>query len=245
MKNKLTELWNKFKETPVYIGFAKLAADLKPMTWNQRVDHLWTYYKGFLFVLAVVVLTLSVVVTMISSQADEIVVGGVVVNTGLHPDGMLYMTDEYKAEIAPDDKHKLVNLEYTIVSDMDDIENGESSLYSSMILSARVSGGMLDYMILDKFAMEYYITHEVYLDLREFFTEEELAELEAQQKVIYAMQEGGTERWPIAIDVSDMPFFKEYVTTEGETYFALSGYVRSLDTCRDVWNRLNNWQPTE
>jgi hypothetical protein len=245
MKQKLSELWAKFKETKLYKGFEKLHNDLKPMTWRQRIDHLWTYYKETLIGVAILAITLSVLFTIMTSQAQETVVGGIVVNTSLHPDALAYMTDEYKEEIAPNDKNKLVKLEYTHFGDLMDVENGENSYYSSMILTARVSGGMLDYMILDKFAMEFYITQEVYLDLREFFTEEELAELDAQNKVIYAMQEGETERWPIAVDVSEMPFFKEYVTSEGETYFALSGFVRSLDTCRDVWNRLNNWKPAE
>ena len=245
MKQMLIELWSKFKETKLYKGFQKLYHDLKPMTWRQRIDHLWTYYKEVLLGVAIVGIALSVLITIMTSQAQETIVGGIAVNTTIHPDGIIYMTDEYKAEIAPDDKDKLVKLESTQVGDLMDVENGESSYYSSMILTARVSGGMLDYMILDKFAMEYYITQEVYLDLREFFTEEELAQLDAENKVIYAMQEGETERWPIAVDVSDLPFFEAYVTSEGETYFALSGFVRSLDTCRDVWNRLLNWKAAE
>ena len=245
MKTMIKNLWNKFKETKLYLGFAKLAKDLKPMTWRQRIDHLWTYYKEALIGVAILAITFSVMFTIMTSQAEETIVGGIAVNVTMHPDGLLYMTDDYKAEIAPDDKDKLVKLEFTQVGDLMDVENGENNMYSAMILTARVSGAMLDYMILDKFAMEYYITQEVYLNLAEFFTEEELAELDAQGKVVYAMQEGETVRWPIAVEVSDIPFFKEYVTSEDGIYFALSGYVRSQDTCRDVWNRLNNRKPAD
>ena len=239
------KMWEEFKKTEFYLGWVRLINDLKPMTWKKRIDHLWTYYKAALFVAAIVVLVVSFLVTVITNQSKEVIVGGMVVNVSMEQEGMNYLSQDYKAELAPDDKNKLVTLEYTTFQDPSDPQFGEQSYYASMLLTARVSGAMLDYMILDKYAMEYYITQEVYLDLREVFTEEELAELTAQGKVIYAMQEENTERWPIAIVISDLDYVKDNVTSEGDVYFALSGNVRSLETCRNVWERILAWQSKE
>lgn len=232
----------KFKKTKLYLGWAKFIGILKPMTWEKRFEYLWMYYKEYAFCALMLLMVLSVLATVMIHQTKETIVSGILVNTTMSQEGMNYLTQDYKAELAPDDKNKLVELEYTTFSDPADPQLGEESYYASMILTARVSGALLDYMILDKFAMEYYITQEVYLDLREVFTEAELAELDEQKKVIYAMQEGDTERWPIAIVISDLPFAKDNVNSQGDTYFALSGNVRSIETCRNVWERIKAWQ---
>lgn len=235
----------KFKETKLYLGWVKFINDLKPMTWKKRLEYLWMYYKEYAYCAGIVVVAISLLVTIIANQTKETIVSGMLVNTTMTQEGMNYLSQDYKAELAPDDKNKLVELEYTTFGDPTDLERGEESYYASMILTARVSGAMLDYIIMDKFAMEYYITQEVYLDLREFFTQEELAELAAQDKVIYAMQEGETERWPIAVVISDLDYVKDNVTSQGDTYFALSGNVRSLETCRNVWDRIHAWKSAE
>jgi hypothetical protein len=179
---------------------------------------------------------------MVISRTKETLVSGMMVNITMDPVGMHYMLEGYQNDLAPGDKKHVVELDYTNFGDMMDLEFGESSYYASQILLARVSGKMLDYMILDKFAMEYYITQEVYLDLSKFFTPEELAELDAQKRVIYAMQEGETVRWPIAIVITDIPYVKDNVKNEGDIYFALSGNIRDLDACRNAWERLNAWE---
>lgn len=238
-------LLEKFKNTKFYLGCVKLLRDLKPMTWQKRVDHIWTYYKEYIYCFCIAMVFVAFFFTAVGKQTEESLVSGIIVNVSLDQGGMNYLSQDYKAELAPDDKKKLVELDYTAFGDPMDPQLGEQSYYASMILTARVSGALLDYMILDKFAMEYYIAQEVYLDLRKVFTPEELAELDAQNKVIYAMQENNTERWPVAIVISDLPFIEDNQTSEGDVYFALSGNVRSLETCRNVWERILAWQSKE
>lgn len=235
----------RYKQSKFYRGWVKFCSDLKPMSWKQRLEYLWMYYKEYAFLAGLALVAVALVVTMAISRSKETLVSGMMVNINMDPVGMHYMTEGYQNELAPGDKKHVVELDYTNVGDMLDPEFGETSYYSSQILLARVSGQMLDYMILDKFAMEYYIAQEVYLDLSKFFTPEELAELESQGRVIYAMQEGDTVRWPIAIVITDIPFVKDNVKNEGDIYFALSGNIRDLDACRDAWERLNAWESKE
>lgn len=232
----------RFKQTKFYHGCVKFWKDIKPMTWKQRLEYLWMYYKEYTFLAFMGLMAVVLAVTIVVNQAKNTLVSGMVINLSVDPMGMSYMKEEYQNEIAPGDKWNVVELDYTSFGDMEDLEFGDASYYASQVLLARVSGQMLDYIIMDKFAMEYYITQEVYLDLREFFTEEELAQLEAEKKVIWAMQEGDTERWPIAIKITDIPFVKDNVKNEGDVYFALSGHIRDLDACRSAWERLNAWE---
>ena len=234
----------KFKQTKFYLGFQKLMSDLKPMTFRERCDHMWTYYKEYLLVLVFVFMAVGLVVSIVKQQNKEVLVSGMIINLSVEQRGMNYLTKDYAAYLGATSENQVAEVDYTNFGDPLDPENGSNSYYASQILPSRVAGQMLDYMILDKFAMEYYIAQEVYADLSKFFTEEELAELAAEDRVIYAMQEGDTERWPIAIDITDMLFVKDMIGAE-KVYFALSGSTPRPEMCRHVWQYLHEWKTPE
>lgn len=225
-------------------SFQKLCADMKPMTFREKCDHLWEYYKEWLLVAFMVTMCLGLVVTMIQERQKEVMIAGMVVNVSMEQRGMNYLTTEYAEYLGATSKNQIADVDYANFGDPMDPENGSDSYYASQILTSRVAGAMLDYMILDKFALEYYIPQEVYADLSKFFTEEELAQLKADNRVIYAMQEGDTERWPIAIDITDIAFVKDMVGSE-DIYFALSGSTPRPEMCRNVWEYLNAWKTPE
>ena len=96
-----------------------------------------------------------------------------------------------------------------------------------------------------KFVADVQKLMEVYLDLRDFFTEEELEQLAAQDRLIYAQQAGEEERWPIAVDISDIGFVTDNITSEGPIYFCLSGNTQRPEMCRDAWEYINSWKSQE
>lgn len=234
-----------FKNNKLYLGFKKLLTDLKPMSFKQRCEHLWEYYKEWLLVVFLVVMGISLVATIIASRNKDVLVSGMMINISVDQRGMNYLTSDYAQYLGATSKNQVAEVDYTSFGDPLDLETGENSYYASMILPSRVTGAMLDYMILDKYAMEYYITHQVYMDLREFFTEEELAELAAEDRVIYAQQEGDDDRWPIAVIITDIPFVKDNISASSDIYFALSGSSPRPEMCRNVWNYLHAWESKE
>lgn len=234
----------KIKSTKVYLGFKKLFSDLKPMTFKERCDHMWTYYKEYLLILVFLFMAVGLVVSVLEARNKDVLVAGMIVNVSVEQRGMNYLTKDYAAYLGATSKNQVAEVDYTSFGDPLDPENGTNSYYASQILPSRVAGEMLDYMILDKFAMEFYIPQEVYADLSQFFTEEELAALAEENRVIYAMQEGDTERWPIAIDITDLPFVKDMIGAE-KVYFALSGNSPRPDMCRHVWQYLHDWKTPE
>lgn len=232
----------KFKESNFYKEWKKLGEDLKPMTWSQRLDHLWTYYKEWLIVVALVAMFLSAGFTVLKAQTQETLVSGMMVNISISQQGYDYLSADYLEKLGGIEGKQKAELDYTNFSSLEDPTSSEDNYNSMLILLARVSGGMLDYMILDKFAMEYYIVQDVYLDLRDFFTEEEMAEL--GDRLITARQEGETEAWAVAVDITDLPFVQDNITVEenDRIYFALSGNTQRMDMCRDAWNYIHAWE---
>lgn len=238
------EMLAKFKQTKFYKGCVKLLNDLKPMTFKQRVEHLWMYYKDYLWVVALVVIFICAGITSFINQGKEVLVSGMMVNITIEQEGYDYLSVDYFEELGAKEGKQVVELEYTNFSSLEDPTSSEDNYYASMVVIGKVSGRFLDYMILDKFGMEFYITQDVYLDLREFFTEDELAELEQKRMLIYA-QEEGQERYPIAVDISSLPFTVDNVTSEGNSYFALSGSTQRPEACRAIWERINAWETEE
>lgn len=234
----------KFKQSKLYLGFQKLRNDLKPMTFRQKCEHLWMYYKEWLVVVFIICMGICLAATVIGEQQKEYLVSGMMVNIYIDQEGMDYLTKDYAAYLGATSKNQVAAMDYTNFGDPLDPENGENSYYASMILPSRVTGAMLDYMLLDKFAMEYYILQDLYMDLRDFFTEEELAQLDAEKRIVYAQEEGSLDRRPIAVIITDLPFIQEYVAPaeDEDIYFCLSGSSPRPEMCRNVWNYLHAWK---
>ena len=235
----------KFKQSKFYLGWVKLCEDLKPMTFKQKLDHIWTYYKEILLIAAALLVALVFVINGLVKNSKDVLIHGAMVNISIEQEGYNYLSTDYFEKLGGDENKEEVQLEYIYFGDLEDPQNSEYSYYSSMALIAQVENKMLDYMILDKYAMEYYIIQDIYLDLREFFTEEELAQM--SDYLIYAQYEGTQleDRWPIAVDISWMDFVQDNVTSDGGVYFALSGSTQRMQQCRDLWEYMNDWESAQ
>ena len=164
-QNNLKKEWHKLKE------------QLAPMTGKQRIDHLWTYYKEYLWIGIVVVILISAMISSAINLSKNVVVTGMMVNLTIDQRGYNYLSEDYAEKIQADPTWDVVKLEYTAFDPLTENANAEQNYYAAMTVVAEVSAEKLDYIILDKSGMEFYITQDVYMDLREFFTEEELTDL--------------------------------------------------------------------
>ena len=139
-------------------------ARMQGMTRKEKLDHLWTYYKEFLWIAGVVLLLL---VGFISSGINmlfrENIVTGMMVNISFDQRGYNYLESGYHEKIGAREYWDKVKLEYMAFDPVQELAGDEQSYYASMAVINEVSAKILDYMILDKPAMEYYITQDVYI----------------------------------------------------------------------------------
>lgn len=232
-----------FKETAFGRGVEKLWKDLKPMSWKQRVDHIWTYYKEYIGVFALLIFVCTGLISSAIAAQRERVVTGIMVNITMTQEGFNYLSTDY-AEYLDVGKDKDVKLEYTSFMDLEK-STSEQDYYASMSVVAEVSAKKLDYMILDKIAVGFYAGQEVYMDLRKVFTEAELAEFAEKELLIYCVEEEEQEPWPAAIKINDLQYIKDTVTSEGDVYFALSGSSEKYEQLRNVWEYMKNWESSK
>ena len=230
----------KKKERSVIPTFRELLEDMKPMSFGQKVDHLWTYYKEYLLIAALIVVLVVMTVTSFLNSTKEVLLRGMMVNITITQEGYNYLTEDYFEKIGGEEGTQLVEMDYANFADLADPTNSEDNYSASLKLMARVSGGLLDYALVDQMAFEFYLTQGVYGKLSTLFTQQELEEM--GERVIYAMQEEDDERWPVAIDITQTDFIQDAVGEDQKVYFVLSGNQPNLEACRGIWNHIHAWE---
>lgn len=220
----------------------KMINDLKPMTFKERVEYMWMYYKEYLVILFMVVIMGGMLINAAIYRSKEIMVTGMMINVEIEQQGVNYLTNEYMTHLGGTPEKNIIELDHTRISTIYDPGEAEAMYNMMMLLPARVTGGLLDYILLDQVALEHYIQQDIFMDLREVFTPEEMAQWEAEGRIIYGQHEDDIEKIPYAIVITDIPFVKDNVEVENQIYFALAGSSPRPEMCRNAWEYINAWE---
>ena len=229
-----------FKDTKLGKAICKFRDELKPMSWKQRIEHIWTYYKEYIILFLVFAIMTTGLITSAISGTKDYYVTGILVNLNVEQDGMNFLSQDYAKELGLKDTDG-VQVEYTYFEDpLINLE--DNNYYAAMIVENEVSARMLDYMIVDHLAMEFFTTREVYMDLRKFFTEEELIALAMEDRLIYVQESSQESYWPAAVKITNTGFAEDYVLNGGEVYFAVAGNTEKLEEVRGIWERITYYK---
>ena len=240
------------KRKGVMPTFKELKADMKDMTFWEKVDHLWTYYKEYLAMVLVLILCVCAVIAAYQNASKNIVCTSVYANVTMTPAGMYHMKDGFAKELGIDQKNDVVEVTCVNFTSLADPTSNQNNYDTAQLLSALVSGGRMDYALLDKMAMEFYIYQDVFLDLNEFFTPEQMAELKEKDMIIYYQEmyednQGNLlpdlteEPYPIAVKIQNTPFCQKEMFGK-EVYFTIGGNQPKLDKVAMVWDKIVNYK---
>ena len=232
----------------------ELKEDMQGMTFREKADHLWTYYKEWLIVVVLVALSVSVTVTSIQNLSKNIVCSSTFANISMTAEGMRYLKEGFPEHLGVDNVKDVVEINYTNFQSLTDPTSGENNYNAAMILINMVAAGRMDYALLDKLALEFYITQEVFLDLREFFSEAQIQELAEKDMLVY-FQPGDfdadgniipeslneEERYPVAVKLKDTPFGQDAMYGK-DVYFCVGGREPRLDAVHKLWDYLLAWE---
>lgn len=234
-------------------SFKELMEDLKPMTFREKVDHLWTYYKEYLFLVALGVALAVGLVTMVINKNQEILVMGVLANASISREGKAYLESDYFEKVGGQ-KGQQVVLYTTNFKSMEDPTSAEDNYNAAQMLTGQVSAGNLEYAIVDELAMSFYVTQAVFLDLRELFTADELAKLAEQDLLVYATEGDVDEngdlipgtgdiegRYPVGLKLKDTAFGQEALYGK-VNYFVVGGNNPDKEQVRGIWEHILDWE---
>ena len=231
------------RNEPITGGWKKLKENLSTMTPKEKINHLWTYYKGMLMIPVLLIAAISIAVSIYQSKNTELILAGNGINVILSQEGKTYVKDafydkEYTKGWAE------INYTESLQTDFTDVEGIQENYASLMGLITQCAAEMMDYLFLDEVALHNLQMHDVYMDLRDFFTE---AELEALGDKVIWLEIGSEDDekvfMPVAVNVEHLPFIAQHADNVKDTYFAIVANTPRKDTCKRFWEHLNTWTP--
>lgn len=226
----------------IYTDFAKLKKDMKDMTFPEKVDHIFTYYKEVFWVGGVALLfIIAVISSAINGTTTNIKFQGIISNMTITDEGYQYITKDFKTYMgfAKGEKVGLSEHEYKPGLTQGEVETAYALL---MGVVAQVEAKNLDYMFLTEVSLEQFVPQDFYMDLRKVFTEAELTAFGADLR--YGQRKGEGEMFPLTLRVTDMPFVKANLNSKKEdVWLVFIGNTADVELCRTFWEYLNAWAP--
>lgn len=232
----------KFKDTAFAQGIKKYFANMKGLSFREKIISTWYLYKLELGVIAVAIFIVVAVVSSAITANTNLLLSGDVMNVIMSEEGMSYISDEYFKTLGVPEFMNKVQVVDSLYSTDEDSDFEYNYSVSSQVV-ALVASEMLDFQIINKPALEMFISEGIYLDLREFFTEEELAEFEG--KIIFVEYIETGEKVPIALDISAMPFIQDNVESDQAVFFTVIKTTPRKAELRNFWEYLWAWEKKE
>lgn len=213
------------------------------MTWPERFDHIWTYYKGVILTVAFILFgAISIISTNLAKKDSALC--GVSINITVNDAATAYVEEEYLSHIdlsAITHECSLLAIYYgSLENSMASVEYNYNQIMRPVLM---VSAEELDYLLMDSESMQRYMVYDLFMDLRTVFTAEELSAMEDILVHSIPQDENGESLAPVpvAIDISSLPFAQENILTQDSVYLAFAINAPQADTLRDFWNWLNAW----
>lgn len=217
----------------------QLKDTLKDMTWEERLEHLWEYYKwyaiGFVAVVAIIV---SVICSWVENS-KEVLYSGVTVNMAITEEGAAYLQDELFQKLRGEDETQRVDLTQHSLANLEEAKDASYALSNAMKLASMITAGEVDYVILDAYSLSYYSSNDSFNSLEALFTPEFLAQFEG--KIVTFKSDDNNQEYPVAIDISDMPFVKKNIASVDKVYIAFPGNTGRNARNVEFLEYLMNW----
>lgn len=191
-------------------GFKKLKQDLAGMTFKQKLEHLWTYYRSWVIVACAIVILISIFATSMINLSTKTVASGVCINVPLADGAEEFIKSGLETLKTGNGREKVYfQVDYT------DPDDGESIIYMVQNMNSLVASKDLDFLILDQESLGRLATQSIFINPKEIFSQEEL------NGMTLITIDGSEEQ--AAIDISDWPIVKQNGDNPKQYYFAVIG----------------------
>ncbi len=217
-----------------------LKSDMANMTYGEKLNHIWTYYKWVLVVVLLLIMAVSVLLASLQNLSKKTLVAGVTVNVFLSDEGKAALSEDYKALVGTGSSKEEVYLSHTDIENPLTATSYDENYYAVLSLLALCSNEELDYLIMDQEGFETMLVQGAYLDLNNVYTTEELEAM--GDHVIYAQDKDTDSPAPMALDITDCAFIQENTDQKGPIYFVFVGNSPRTDACREFYDYLISWK---
>lgn len=221
--------------------FSQEKARLKEMTFKEKLEHIWTYYKEYMFVALMVILVVVIVLSAVLNQDLEFYACGNMSNVELSREGHKYLTDVFFEDVLGNPEGKIY-LTTSTLKGSSTVDATNDTFSTTMGILSQVEGKDLDYMLMDPYSFEHYVDERIYMDLNTLLSQEELDQLYAQGMIVNIRADVETEGTAAGIDLSKTQFGKDCLLTEGTVYLVFIRNTEHPDHCLKLWEHIKNWK---
>lgn len=195
-------------------GYRKLRDVLKDMTWQQRWDHL-LYYYGIAAMVGIIVIIMGVsVIIDACSEKPVYLFEGMTINVSWSDKVETAVTTEMFDHLGGTDPEK----QYVICNHFV-LQEYSAAMIENMY--TRVYTGEIDYILVDKFAMDAIAPWGFFTDLNLILSKETYEQWKPY--FVYAEDDMDGKIFPIAIDISKTEFAKECKYDGDHLYIGFTG----------------------
>ncbi len=225
-------------------NFQKLRRELSAMTFEDKIDHIWRYYKINLLLLVLIPLILIPIVTSIFRHEPEVMLRGNYCNVSLTEEGRTYVTTDYLSYKAVDTEEYTAEAEFTATAGLKMSSANAQGVDGGIAVVAEVAADLLDYIVCDEVALEFLCAQQSFLPVDQVLTQ---GQMDRFSDLIYTYtDEEFGDTYMLALDVSELDFFRDNVTATGKCYFAFANKKNpDVSALQDLLSYLENWKGLE
>ena len=152
-------------------------ADFKALPFKKKVNHVLYYYKWYIVGgIALVALLVSLITTIVGNQKD-VLISGIFINNATSQEGYDHLQQGYW-DYCGGDKGTRVDLVTGRRIQFDSETLSQEDAASFMVVTSMIAARTLDYIITDEDSLDDFMGQEIILDLKEVFSQEELAAMD-------------------------------------------------------------------
>ncbi len=226
-------------------SFQRFREKLAPMDWPQRLDYLWSYHKETIVISATMLVIVIYLLASLIANQKQMLMGGLLANVRLSEEGKAYLSQDYLEHLGGNPARERVNLSAVELGDLRNEATMDQTYYGLTKTLAMLTEAEIDYLVMDKTALELYMAQGVFLDLREALPAELVESMSDRLIRLKPVDENGKpmgEEYPVAVDISGLPFIKNCTDGQSPVYFGVAANSPNLESVQAFWDYLSAWE---
>ncbi len=194
-------------------GIQRLRENLKGLTFEQKIEHIFSYYWGTILLVILVPVFLGIILASVFKERPDVTFSGNCCNVTLTDEGISYLINDWNSVLNMEPGTLELNLDFVTTAGLD----GGYDIDSGLKIVAEVAADSLDYVLCDGVGMEYLAVQRAFLPVDQILDQDTFAKW--SEKIYYFTDEEEGTTYAAGIDISDMPFIQTCVPEEGPIYF--------------------------
>lgn len=218
--------------------YRSMRESLSKMTWKQRLEHIWMYYKWGIIIGALGIFILAGVVSSMVANRVDTLFSGYVVNMYPTAEGEAYLTTQYLDALGGVAGKQQVDLTSATGISMEEMAASTVGVDTGVQVSAMMGAGSLDYVVMDEIGLEYFIGQSAFAPVTDLLTAAQMDGL--QEDLVYYTDDAG-QTMPLALEITGTSFAQQCLQHDGAIYIAFPASSPHRETVSDFFDYLLAW----